>query len=410
MWRFVGVALTAAVVGGVPVIDAQPAAESVGLSLAAARRLAVERSSEFVALRHELERDRALARQAGAYRNPVLSARREQTGGGADLFLEVAQPLDVVGFSSKQAAVARSQAAATAARLAAARADLEFEVIRVYLLAVAAERQVSLADRVVGSFDRATAISRKRREEGDISVFADRRLGLEAARVAANRTTLALARRSHHRQLGWLLADSTPFALTDSIALAPLDTPLDELVAFGLATRPEIRRRQHEAEGAIAGIGVANRGRWSLPVLSAGFKSEPAGRHAGLVVGLSVPVPVLDRGGAAVAAASADRDVAGARVDGERRLVVREIRAAWDGYQAVDEQRRLLAPRLGADAEAALRSAEVGFLEGEITLLEWLDTVRAYYEAESTLVDLTAESAIRRAEIERAVGRLGTDQ
>jgi outer membrane protein TolC len=46
----------------------------------------------------------------------------------------------------------------------------------------------------------------------------------------------------------------------------------------------------------------------------------------------------------------------------------------------------------------------VAYREGEISLLEWLDTIRAYHEAESAYADLRSEYITRRAALERATG------
>jgi len=57
-----------------------------------------------------------------------------------------------------------------------------------------------------------------------------------------------------------------------------------------------------------------------------------------------------------------------------------------------------------AESAAALRAAQVAYDEGEISLAEWLDAVRAYQEAEVSYATLRAESLIRRAALERAIG------
>ena len=71
---------------------------------------------------------------------------------------------------------------------------------------------------------------------------------------------------------------------------------------------------------------------------------------------------------------------------------------------AASTQLATIRPQLGAEAEAALTAARAAYREGEIALVEWLDAVRAYYEAESTYADLLADHFIRRAALERAVG------
>lgn len=87
-----------------------------------------------------------------------------------------------------------------------------------------------------------------------------------------------------------------------------------------------------------------------------------------------------------------------------RRRVAREVLDARDALRAAEEQRAALAPYVGEDSRVAVRAVQASYAEGEITLVEWLDAIRAYQDAESTYVTLQAEVAIRRAALSRAVG------
>ncbi|MEK6611920.1 MAG: TolC family protein, partial [Gemmatimonadota bacterium] len=75
-----------------------------------------------------------------------------------------------------------------------------------------------------------------------------------------------------------------------------------------------------------------------------------------------------------------------------------------DAYRVAQAQQARLACELGAETRTALTAAQVAYTEGEITLVEWLDAVRAYRETEASFASLGAEVLIRRAALERAVG------
>jgi len=83
---------------------------------------------------------------------------------------------------------------------------------------------------------------------------------------------------------------------------------------------------------------------------------------------------------------------------------VQEVEQAWSAVLAAETQLEALRPQLGSEASAALAAAEAAYAEGEITLVEWLDAVRAYQEAEASYASLRAETVIQRAALERAVG------
>ena len=87
-----------------------------------------------------------------------------------------------------------------------------------------------------------------------------------------------------------------------------------------------------------------------------------------------------------------------------RRHTIREVQAAFGAHQALSQQLDALRGALGGEALKARRAAESAYAEGEIGLLEWLDSVRAYQEAETTYATLQAEFIARRAALERATG------
>ncbi len=132
--------------------------------------------------------------------------------------------------------------------------------------------------------------------------------------------------------------------------------------------------------------------------------ADASGSFEGFVAGVDVPVPLWDRRGGAVEAAEAEARRGAAELRRVRRRVVLDVERAWSDLRAVSEQLAALRPQLGPEAEAALLAAGAAYREGEIALVEWLDAVRAYYEAESIYTDLLADHLIGRAALERAVG------
>jgi outer membrane protein TolC len=80
------------------------------------------------------------------------------------------------------------------------------------------------------------------------------------------------------------------------------------------------------------------------------------------------------------------------------------VSEAYDGYRALAAQLEILAPELGGETRVAMRAVQVAYSEGDATVVEWLDAVRAYQEAESSFATLRAEAMIRRAALERALG------
>lgn len=387
------------------------------LSLEQSRALARAASPDLRAAQAAVEAARGRELQAGAIENPSLSYSTERTSGGgqsnSQQIAGVEQRLEIGGQRGARRSAATSRRRAAEARLAGARALVDFEVTRAYAQVIAADRRARLARQASAAFTEAGRVSARRLAAGDISGYTDRRLRLEAARYAALQAEAALASRSARIALSSLIsptADSireVAFVLSDSVPAAIPQFDVAALSAIALRNRADYLTTSLEAEALAAEARLAFRERIPSPVFSAGYKTEKSAGISeslnGFAAGLSFPIPLFDRRAGAIQAAEAENRRAVAETEIVRRRIAREVAEAYDALRAVEEQRALLAPQLGAPAAAALRSAQVAYSEGEIPLLEWLDAVRAYHEAESAYSNLLAEFLNRRATLERVV-------
>jgi len=391
------------------------------LTLAAAQANARSASPELLAAREAAAASVARERQARGFGNPTLSYGREQTSRGgqsnAQNIAQLEQPFEVGGQRGARIAVARLLSATADERLAAAEVLLDFEVARAFAAASAADGKLRVAEQGARAFAEAQRVSDARLAAGDISGYAGRRLRLEAARFAALRATTALERRAARLALASLLGigarEGDTLALVPDVdASLPTAAVLDSLTAAALRQRAELRIAVLEAETRAAEMQLAARERVPTPSVSVGYKGERVADpqlgsltgFSGYVVGFSIPLPMFDRREASVDAASGDARAARALVVAIRRRVEREVAEAYDAFAAVEEQRRLLAPHLGDESRAAMRAVQLAYAEGEISLVEWLDAVRSYQEAELTALNLHAEAATRRAALDRAIG------
>ena len=365
---------------------------------------------------------RARERQANALLNPTLSYGREQTSrsgqSNAQDIAQLEQPFEIGGQRRARRDAARLRGDVAEARLAAAERMLDYDVARAYATLVAAARRTALADEAATAFTEAGRVTTQRLAAGDVSGYAARRLQLEAARYAAQRADAMLALRVARVELAMLVAVSPDSISPPPVTAlagggAPERVPLlDSLRLVATVSRPDLRASTLEAAASAAEARLAAAERVPTPTLSAGFKRESVnpggpgdamGLH-GFVAGFSLPLPLFDRRRGSIEAAAADTRRREADADALRRRIRLEVEEAYAALGAVDTQLGLLRPQLGENARTALRAVQAAYSEGEITLVEWLDAVRAYQEAESTFATLQADAMIRRAALERAVG------
>ncbi len=388
------------------------------LSLEEARARAIQTSPDLIAARAAVEAAAARERQADAFPNPVLTYAREQTsGGGLTNWQNIAlfeQRLDFGGQRGARREAAGLRREAAVARLAVREAELTYEVTRAYATAVAADQRAARAREAADAFVRAQRVTADRLASGDISGYASRRIGLEAARYATLHAQAELASRTARLALAALLGAAGDSVLTlglrleDALPIPPATPPLDSLRAIAIRSRQEVRAALAEIEASAADARAARRESFPGPSAGLGFKNERAAggtsNSNGFVLQLSLPMPLWDSRRAASLAFEAEGRERSAEANRIRRGVMRDVASAWAAMHAVQEQIEAIRPQLGEASRAALRAAEAAYTEGEISLVEWLDAVRAYQEAESGFATLQAEYVIQRAALERAVG------
>jgi outer membrane protein, heavy metal efflux system len=400
----------------------QPQLPGAGPTLAELQAAARAASPELRAARAAVAAARARERQAGAFPNPTLGYGREQTSGGgqsnAQDIAQVDQPFELGRQRSARRDAARIRGDIADARLVAAERQLDFDVARAYGTVVATARRAALAEEAAAAFTEAGRVITQRLAAGDVSGYAARRLQLEVARYAAQRADAMLALRVARTDLAALVAlpaDSVPLTRIEMLpaeGAAPPLPPVDSLRTMAWLSRADLRALTLESAAAAADARLAAAERIPSPTLSAGYKRESVsditpGRQLGLqgfVLGVALPLPLFDRRSASIEAGAADVRRRDAEADVLRRRIRLEVEETYAALEALEAQLELLRPQLGDNARAAMRAVQAAYTEGEITLVEWLDAVRAYHEAESTFATLQADATIRRAALERAVG------
>ena len=379
------------------------------LTLEAARQRARAVSPTLMAARAAAEAATGRERQAGALTNPYFSYSREQVGGDASASQDIAaleQPIEIGGQRSARVGAARLRRESAEARLQAAAVDVDLDVARAFVALWAADRRTALLQQAAQQFATATNVMNRRLAEGDVSGYAARRVRLEAARYAALAAAADLERQSARLRLAQLL-QMPP----DSIATPQIPTArtaqADSLLANAGLLNAEVRAADLEARAAVLDARLSRRERIPTPTLSAGYKRETTTADAtlnGFVAGIGLTIPLWDNRVGAVQAADAEARRLAAERDVVQQRITLQVHTAREAIRRLETQLATLRAQLGAEAVAALRAAETAYAEGEITLAEWLDAVRAYQEAESSFTLVTAETLLQHAQLERLVG------
>lgn len=351
----------------------------------------------------------SLARQDAAFANPVVEWRRENLGAPLtpDVFATVAQPLDVSGRRfALRARVGDVDRGAIADSVTTLR-DVETAAARAFVHASLASALLGLAEQQRADAEQLARFEATRAAEGGVAEVVAMRTRVEHERMriaeATARATLAAATVELARAMG-----TSPDSLPPIAPLTATVSSLDSLpsakaaVEYALAHRSELAALTASANAANQRLSAERRAVLPDVVVEVGAK-QTAG-FSTRVVGVSVPVPLLNRNTAARERAAADLDL----VKADRRAMEDAVRAGV--IQALESCTALLASRpadvdsLVARASEVARIAEAAYAAGGGSLLELLDARRAHLDAMTAALRWTADLRLARLELRRALG------
>jgi cobalt-zinc-cadmium efflux system outer membrane protein len=182
--------------------------------------------------------------------------------------------------------------------------------------------------------------------------------------------------------------------------LGPLGVTLDieTLWSKAVQSNPSLEAARRDELAADAAIERARRERWPVPTVSWGpsFTTDPYGLASS--VGISIAVPLFDRGQGPIARAVAEKHSATLL----RQAVTAETRAELERAVTLLTQRQATLAAFERDVLSQLptlrQMAEDAYRSGKSSILELLDASRS--RTESQLNHLNLVEAVMQAEID----------
>jgi outer membrane protein, heavy metal efflux system len=339
-----------------------------------------------------------------AFPNPAASYTRE--GAGFTEFVMFDQPLPAFGLRQALEDVGVAAREAAEAERDAQLWQLRGEAQDVMARMRASSQRLEAARTVVGLVEGLITVLSAREREGEGSRF-DR---LRAQQELVDAQQVVIGATIEHAEARSALAALLPpaFPVPDRVVTRTRGetiVTLDAVLARALATRAELRAldaavRQFELEAD-----VARRATGLAPTISAGLKRAGEGdvTRAGAVLGVSVAVPLFNRGANEAARWTAER----ARVEFELVTMQANIRGQITRAFEALTVRRQSTPLVRAavsSADELIAIADVAYREGEIGILELVDAYRTAARARGRAIEADLNLALSEIALERAVG------
>lgn len=340
--------------------------------------------------------------------NPVLSGLggvRVNPDGSKHLSATatLSWPVDLVGQRGArvQAAEAEHRAALLSVEDMQRRAVLG--ALLQHALVLRDEQQLQIAASRLALTQRLLVAAETRRKAGTVPVLDVTLMALQEQRDASAEQSAKGARDADKTALLTLLgkvAEDPP--VTGSLVPAGDVPPLEEL-SQTVSRRTDVRAAGAALDASRARAARERTARWPLVSLLAQYERDE-GANVGLV-GLAVPLPVLNANRANVLVSAAEVGAADARLQAISIAASGEVRQRYARFTATRKALDLLAPS-AALASQAIELASRGYELGEGDLVSVLLVRREALDAQVALLDAKLAHASATIELLVSIGRV----
>lgn len=258
------------------------------------------------------------------------------------------------------------------------RLDLEYSVKNLFYKILLLREKVELAQKNVESIQKIHLLIEKRARLGEVKELEAIKLQVEAlkAQTEINRlqTELRLAKENLNKSLGTILPEN--FTLTGKLIYAPHALNDQDLVNKALLIHPLLKKKEKDVEFARNNTRYIQWQRFPDFSLSGFIENEIDGRNQG--IGLSFELPLWDFKSNKIAEA----EYLYLQQEEELRALKMEVATSVKTHLEklrLDEQAlKVFQEGLLKQAEESLSIAEISYKQGEISLIDYLDSQRTF--------------------------------
>lgn len=359
--------------------------------------IAREQSPRVAAVRSQIETARAEIVAAGVLPNPRITYGRYQLtsqnntmyDGNVQQEYTLEVPVQIAGQRGARVEAAEKRVARTEAEVEADFADLSRNVWALFIKLLAGRERVAILEQSAQDLNYLRTLVAGREQAGSASPYDVLRMSVEAQSVETRLESARADLTSAAGELGTLLG--FPGWQPDAVGtLAPIGIAADARRLWEEAEfkNPELVAAQRAETAADAGLDQARRERWPTPsiLLGSAFTNRPYGNAA--FAGVSVELPLFDRGQGGMARAVAEKQAALL----ERDFVRAKTRTELDRAVELLTRRRVSLDRFEREVLGKLpdlkQMAESAYRLGKGSLLELLDAARSRTDIRLNHVEL----------------------
>ncbi len=379
---------------------------ATAMTLPQAIALALDGNLDLTVAKREVEARQAQVLQGRARPNPEFAyALEDQNAATRTHSLQINLPIEMGGKRAARVAAAESGRELAIEELNMRRVEIRAAVVAAFFETLAAQEVAALAQDSVDLAKRATDAAAKRVAAGKVSPVEETKARVAEAGVRVERSQAQSAQRSARARLASLLgAKPSPFTVVaGSVDTLPTIPSFDTLQQR-LSSSPMLRRAQLEIAQRRSLVKVERSKRTPDMTFSLGVKRPHELQRNQLLLGVSVPLPLLDRNQGNLQEALTREDKARDELQALQARVSSDLWQARERLEALQGEVDALRREVLPGAKSAYDAATIGFENGKFSFLEVLDAQRSYFSAKSQYFKALAEAHRTAADIDRVLG------
>lgn len=365
-------------------------------------------SPDFHKLNNELLLAEANAQKAGLFKNPRFSYEREQlypdSGNASEDVMTLSFPIDLSGRKRMLRQASEIVLNSENNRVAWQIHFLESDFKALFYELLWAQKYHQILKEQTTQFS--SVLDSIRSRKGKVKDYDRIRLEKKYAEVRSHYKEFSLKVHALKSELiKWFNNQIDHDLFQAKVALLP-DAILPDKDSFmqSVPEHPQILSALHQSQADEIKKRAARR-RW-LPEIevTGGYKQERASGNidAGFVVGVSLPLPLFDRGQADMKQAEAVEEISLHELQAVRNDIAMLLDEAYEDYTGFKEITREYERTSLSYAEKLKQMAGVSYLEGNIGVLELIDAYDSYTDAHLRLLTLSLKTRLAFISLSKA--------
>ena len=244
----------------------------------------------------------------------------------------------------------------------------------------------------------------KRAQLGEVRELEAIKLYVETLKAQNELNKVRTGLRLAKEELNKFLGNSLPPDFTVLGKLSFKVLPLEEksLIEKALLSHPQIKKKEKELEGAQSNLSYVKWQRIPDPHISGFTRQEMDGQNTGL--GISMEIPLWNFKSKEIAQATSLALKQEAELKALSMELRTEIKVRLNQLRLSEQTLKLFQSGLLKEAEESLKIAEVSYKQGEISLIDYLDSQRTYYSILKDYQGSLYDWNINRASLEKSIG------